>query len=60
MFHLKNSTGNEHKFTESERKRDELLRLGYTEVVNDVKGATPYVPKAKRTAAKKPPAEVNK
>ena len=45
MFHLKNAFGNVHKLTEDARKRDELLRMGYVEVEEDIKGATPYVPK---------------
>lgn len=32
MFHLINQYGNVHKKVESERKRDELIALGYHEV----------------------------
>ena len=49
MFHLKNKVGNVHKTVKSERKRDELLQQGYVEEEPDIVGATPYLPKAKRS-----------
>ena len=49
MYILRNATGNVVRHTTSERKREELLRLGYTEVEDDIKGAKPYVPKATRS-----------
>ena len=45
MFHLKSAVGNVHKLTKDARKRDELVRMGYTEVVEDSINATPYMPK---------------
>ena len=49
MFHLKNDAGNVHRFTKDARRRDALLRLGYTEETeDDIKGATPYVPKKRK------------
>ena len=52
MYVLRNATGNVVRHTDSERKRDALLRQGYVEVPDVIKGATPYIPK-KRQATKK-------
>lgn len=44
MFHLVNQFGNAHKKVKSERKRDELIAMGYHEVEEDrgVEDVAPY------------------
>lgn len=51
MFHLVNKYGNVHKKVKSERKRDELIALGYHEVKVPAEGEEkPKKGKAKKTA----------
>ena len=52
MFHLVNKYGNVHKKVESERKRDELIALGYHVVEEPVE-----TPKLKKGTTKKNAAE---
>lgn len=57
MYRLKNPSGNVYKVTDSEQKRDALLREGWVEVAKKPKAAEE---KKGKTADKKPKAAEEK